>query len=33
MCTDAFVGLWMYLVLGDKAELSSLFLHNNITPQ
>ena len=30
MCLEAFVGLWMYLVIGDEAELTSLFLHNKI---
>jgi len=30
MCLEAFVGLWMCLVLGDEAELTSLFLHNTI---
>jgi len=28
MCLDACVGLWMRLVLGVDAELSSLYLHN-----
>jgi len=33
MCLEAFVGLWMCLVLGDEAELTSLFPHNKIALQ
>jgi len=33
MCLGAFVGLWICLVLGDEAELTSLFLHNKIAHQ
>jgi len=33
MCLEAFVGLWMSLVLGDEADLTSLFLHNKFAFQ